>query len=51
MKISAEEFSDEIADKINAVRMRASMIGKVGKRRTYISSKGEMKTSLRLMIW
>jgi hypothetical protein len=46
MKISAEEFSHEITEK---VRMR--MCSKKESAETYISSKGEMKTSLRLMIW
>ena len=51
MKISTEEFSHEIAGKIDLVSMRAKMIGVLGQGGTYISSKGEMKTSLRLMIW
>jgi hypothetical protein len=46
MKISAEELSHEITDKVG---MR--MCSRMESAETYISSKGEMKTSLRLMIW
>ena len=31
MEISAEEFSDEIAERIDAVSIRASMIGRLGR--------------------
>jgi hypothetical protein len=47
MEIGAKEFSDEIAD----VQGDEDGIGRGGMKETDMSSKGEMKTSLRLMIW
>jgi hypothetical protein len=50
MKISTEKLSHEIADK-EGDEERTRAMGKMECMETYMSSKGEMKTSLRLMIW
>ena len=47
MKVSAEQLSHEIAAKEGGEDREARWRG----RNTHISSKGEMKTSLRLIIW
>jgi hypothetical protein len=46
VKISTEKLCDEISDKGDKGRARRGKLTK-----TDMSSKGEMKTSLRLMIW
>jgi len=49
MKISTEKLSHEIADK-QGDEGTARARGKMESTETHMSSKGEMKTSLRLMI-
>jgi hypothetical protein len=50
VKVSTEKLSHEIADK-KAMRGLRGQGGRWRARETHMSSNGEMKTSLRLMIW